>query len=108
MTYAEKINFIAQHYGREPQTRICQEECAELIQAINKYWRANGSGYPIEKTKNETIENLIEEMADVQITILEMQELFGCKDDVEKVMHEKIDRQIERIENENWNLRADH
>ena len=32
-----RIKTIADHYGYEAQSRQCMEECAELIQAINKY-----------------------------------------------------------------------
>ena len=36
--YAHKI---AMEYGYEPQSRQLIEECAELIQAVNKDWRLN-------------------------------------------------------------------
>ena len=54
-------------YGEEKQMRIAQEECAELIQAISKYIRAqsNPDGRYLERAKA----NLIEEIADVSIMV---------------------------------------
>ena len=46
-------------YGKEAQCRQAMEECAELIQAINKCLR-----YP---DKMDSKPNLIEEIADVEI-----------------------------------------
>ena len=39
MKLEEKIEFIANHYGYDAQSRQCIEEMAELTQAINKFWR---------------------------------------------------------------------
>ena len=54
-------------YGEDEQMRIAQEECAELIQAISKYHRAqsNPDGRYLERAKD----NLIEEIADVSIMV---------------------------------------
>ena len=35
----QKIRKIAQTYGYDAQSRQCIEEMAELMQAINKFWR---------------------------------------------------------------------
>ena len=88
-TGAEKIRAIARHYGKEPQMGVAQEECAELIQAISKIRR-----------KGETVKalaNLIEEIADVNIMCAQLEELFGVRASVAWRMHQKLDRQLERI-----------
>ena len=88
-TGAEKIRAIARHYGKEPQMGVAQEECAELIQAISKIRR-----------KGETVEtraNLIEEIADVSIMCAQLEELFGVRASIAWRMHQKLDRQLERI-----------
>lgn len=41
MTTKQKIQYIANHYGYEPQSRQLIEEMAELTVAINKGWRKN-------------------------------------------------------------------
>ena len=88
-TGAEKIRAIARHYGMEPQMGVTQEECAELIQAISKVRR---KGETV-----ETLDNLVEEIADVSIMCAKLEELFGVRASVALRMHQKLDRQLERI-----------
>ena len=88
-TGAEKIRAIARHYGKEPQMGVAQEECAELIQAISKVRR---KGETV-----ETLDNLVEEIADVSIMCAQLEELFGVRASVALRMHQKLDRQLERI-----------
>ena len=90
ITGAEKIRTIARHYGKEPQMGVAQEECAELIQAISKVRR-----------KGETVDtrdHLIEEIADVKIMCAQLEVLFGVRASVAWRMHQKLDRQLERIQ----------
>ena len=86
---AEKIRAIARHYGKEPQMGVAQEECAELIQAISKIRRKGETG--------ETLDNLVEEIADVSIMCAQLEELFGVRASIAWRMHQKLDRQLERI-----------
>ena len=88
-TGAEKIRTIARHYGKEPQMGVAQEECAELIQAISKIRR---KGETV-----ETLDNLVEEIADVSIMCAQLEELFGVRASIAWRMHQKLDRQLERI-----------
>ena len=88
-TGAEKIRTIARHYGKEPQMGVAQEECAELIQAISKILR---KGETV-----ETLDNLVEEIADVSIMCAQLEELFGVRASIAWRMHQKLDRQLERI-----------
>ena len=39
----DKISIIADHYGFPKQSRQLSEECAELIQAVSKYYRFRNS-----------------------------------------------------------------
>ena len=81
---------IINHYGVAKQLDMCIEECAELIQAISKFKR---------KESNETVKNLIEEMADVSIMLSQLSIIFD-NDELSKIMGEKVKRQLERIKNE--------
>lgn len=103
----QKIQKIASHYGYEPQSRQCIEEMAELTQAINKYWRKDlqcgkypynpWDGYMPDSSKEYN--NLIEELADVQIMIWQMKFLLTATD-FDEIIQQKLDRQMERIEGE--------
>lgn len=44
MTTEQKIQYIAEYYGYETQSRQLIEEMAELTVAINKFWRKLGNG----------------------------------------------------------------
>lgn len=100
MEIAEKIKIIAEHYGYEAQSRQCIEEMAELMQAINKLWRSIGHGQLTEKSFKECLENLTEEMADVQIMLWQMEYLLLSDQEVNQMIEKKLDRQLERIEEE--------
>lgn len=60
-------------YGISEQCDMCIEEMSELTKAILKHRRAckNADGY------DETHDNVIEEMADVQIMLDQMRMIFG-------------------------------
>ena len=69
----KKLRDIASYYGSTAQGRQCIDECAELIQAINKWDRLKSPGDP-EKVKKAV-----------------------CSEEVDKMIDEKINRQIVRI-----------
>ena len=71
-------------YGAEAQENMCVEECAELVQAINKKHRGKHH-------------NIAEEIADVEITLEQLKLINCCKADVEKIKQEKLKRLAERI-----------
>ena len=100
MEIAEKIKIIAEHYGYEAQSRQCIEEMAELMQAINKLWRAIGHGQLTEKSFKECLENLTEEMADVQIMLWQIEYLLSAENMIEEMIEKKLNRQLKRIEEE--------
>lgn len=108
MSIKEKAVYIADTYGYDAQSRQCMEECAELIQAINKFWR-KALDCETRKTlpniysfvETREFNNLVDELADVQIMISQMLYLlqidnkgFGA------LMENKLNRQIDRIINE--------
>lgn len=76
-------NAIA-HYGETAQENLCIEECAELIQAINKKHR----GKP---------HNIPEEIADVEIMLEQLKIINCCRDTVNTIKTEKLMRLSERL-----------
>jgi len=77
-------------FGKELQSQIAMEECAELIQAISKIVRK-----PCTKTRD----NLIEEMADVILMMEQLLRMYDIKkDEVEELMYKKLDRLKGRLD----------
>lgn len=60
-----------EHYGKDVQSTVCMEECAELIQSISK-----------EKRGKSDKRHLAEEMADVIICIEMLKEIYSISDDM--------------------------
>lgn len=90
----------AKYYGYEAQSNQLVEECAELIQAVSKYRRAvAGLGQPIaEEKKAVALENLIEEIADVEIMLEQVKYLLQIpEDELDAVKLYKVNRTRERI-----------
>lgn len=92
----EKIAKIADTYGYDAQSRQCMEEMGELIQAINKVWRKQGKGQRIDKDMDVCINNLVEEIADVQIMLWQMEYLLQA--DITPIVNQKVNRELMRIE----------
>lgn len=100
MTTEQKIQYIADHYGYEPQSRQLIEEMAELTVALNKAWRKTFD--TVDKIPNmDDEERIVEEIADVEIMITQIEYLLGVSDmKLNNMIKQKLDRQIERIKNE--------
>ena len=109
--YYPKLRRIAEEYGYDAQSRQCIEEMAELTQAINKFWRkqmmcgfVSLDEIKAEETENSKLsdekgyQNLVEEIADVQIMLWQMEYLLNA--DVIPIIEHKLNRQLERIESE--------
>lgn len=93
-----KIKIIADKYGFTAQANQTMEECAELIQALNKYIRFSGTGQTyIPKFTEEPRDNVIEEIADVHIMLEQLKYLMDCNNAVKDMMQLKIERTIERM-----------
>lgn len=98
----QKIQKIARNYGYDAQSRQCIEEMAELTQAINKFWRkqlkcGKADLSDVELATQEEL-NLLEEMADVQIMLWQLEHLLIA--DLNPIIQQKLDRQMERMEKE--------
>lgn len=77
-----------EHYGKDVQSTVCMEECAELIQAISK-----------EKRGNSDKDHLAEEMADVIICIEMLKQIYNItEDEIYSWVINKQERIIKRIE----------
>lgn len=84
MHYSTACALIFMHYGVEAQKRKLQEECAELIRAIAR----------------DDEENMLEEMADVELLIEQFKTDFECFTKVENIKMAKFERTLKRIEAE--------
>jgi NTP pyrophosphatase (non-canonical NTP hydrolase) len=95
----KEIKEIARHYGLASQSDKLIEECAELIQAVNKYKTAlSKKDFSVEKGLI-ALENLIEEIADVEIMIEQIKYLVDItEDDILAQKIYKINRTKEKIE----------
>lgn len=107
MTINDKINVIADHYGFEKQSRQLSEECAEVIQAVNKYFRYKEAlKAPDDEILGTTdicllIQNIAEEIADCEIMLQQMKHLLNINyGAIEAIKEIKVNRQIDRIEQE--------
>lgn len=86
----ETFNKSIEKYGKEPQCRQAMEECAELIQVINKCIR-----YP---NKKDCRNNLIEEIADVEIMLYQLKEMFDIGEkEIFEMKEQKAKREEERL-----------
>ncbi len=74
---------IKEFYG-EGQLKKAIEELFELINAIT----------------NDDKENIIEEIADVEIMICQLKMLLKCENKVEEIKRYKVDKQLKRMEKE--------
>lgn len=75
-------------YGKSHQVSKLLEEVGEFIETVI----------------NEDKENMVQEIADCTVMLKQFQYYYGITDEeIIKVMKEKIDRQLERIENEKSN-----
>ena len=95
-----ELKKIAEHYGYEAQSNQLVEECAELIQAVSKYRRATaGVGQPLaDYHRTVALENLIEEIADVEVMIEQVKYLLQIpEDEIEAVKLFKVNRTKDRM-----------
>ena len=88
----DKIEYLADTYGYENQSRQLIEEMAELTQAVNHLWRHN------DYTEFKHRQAVFEEMADVEIMLEQIKYLLNCRDEVEEYKRYKVARQIKRLQ----------
>lgn len=84
---SDEIKEIVDHYGEAVQIAVCQEEMNELGVELSKYVRGQGNR-----------EAIIEEMADVYITLAEQRYIHHINlNEVLLKMEEKLNRMKERM-----------
>ena len=89
----DKLKKIIKHYGVLPQLKYFQSEVYELTEAI-LFDEFTTSSY-------REIHHIAEEIADVMVMLKQFQLNYGIKDEeIEEIMKFKVDRQIDRINNE--------
>jgi mazG nucleotide pyrophosphohydrolase domain len=91
---------VLNHLTEMDNLDLLVEECAELIQAINKYKRSIGVGCKTPITRDEAITNLNEELTDVLVCIkYQMLLTKGINlSDIDEISKLKTDRFLERLE----------
>ncbi len=88
-------------YGEFPQIDMCIEEMSELTKALCKIKRAGAKkDYFVDVLQEVNLirENIIEEMADVEITLAQQKIIFGCEEEVKQQIDFKLNRLKERLE----------
>lgn len=102
MKELKKLNLAsADYYGYDEQSNQLIEECAELIQAINKHKRVLHNGQSVNMTLKEAISNVSEEIADVEIMLTQIKYLLGINEQyIDTIKEMKIKRTAQRIEKE--------
>lgn len=90
MNDEEKYKEIMCYYGFEAQREQLVEELSELIQAVQKCKR---------KGDKESYEHFKEELADAIIMCTQMYNFVGT-DEIDRIIEQKLDRQIQRIRKE--------
>lgn len=89
-----KCRFISESYGKESQTIKSIEEMAELTKALVKERQGSGS-----------IEEVIDELADVQIMTEQLMCIFDCHAAVDERIEYKLQRQLKRMgETGRWQM----
>lgn len=85
---ASVLEKAIEKWGKEAQTIVAMEECAELIKECTKMLRGQGN-----------IDNLIEEIADVMICIEQLEIIYDIDNgDVLTEQVFKLDRLEKRLE----------
>lgn len=87
----EKLYKIINNYGINNQQRKLQEEIFELQEAITLY----------EQDKRITKNHIIEELADANVLLKQIQLFYEINDEqIRKIMEFKVNRTLERINEE--------
>ena len=99
MNRKEKLLKIIDTYGIIPQLKYFQSEVFELTEAIITKEYDYQSMETTRKIDEENKNHIAEEIADVLVMLEQFRLFYNIdKEDIEKIMDYKIDRQIKRIE----------
>lgn len=101
----EELKQIIEHHGINNQLRKFNEEALELHEAIITYELKQSIEYDSPLTEIiGTKEHITEEIADCLVMLNQFVEYYGIQEsDIYIIMEKKIDRQLERIKDENNN-----
>ena len=94
----EDLLKIINHYGLANQLKYIHSEYYELDEAILHYENSKcfNDEYGVDDNKH-----IIEELSDCFVMLKQLQYYYGIEDsEIKKIMREKIDRQLNRIEDE--------
>lgn len=80
------LEYIADYYGFDNQAYQTIEEMSELTKELCKWKRFHNNK-----------DAVIEELADVQLMLWQLQYLIGCENKVLEIIEEKEKRQMQRI-----------
>lgn len=94
---------IVNNYGINNQQRKFWEESGELSEAITTHELKKSFEYEIPLTEIiGTKKHIAEELSDCFVMLKQFQYYYDIEDsEIEKIMEEKINRQLRRIEEEN-------
>ena len=85
-------------FGLENRLQQTEEECAELIQSICKYKRMLQKDKTL-RMPNAVVEyKLAEEIADVELCLIELKYLLQNNKQVEEIIKDKLDRTEKEME----------
>ena len=101
----EDVLKIINRYGVMPQLKYFQSEIFELTEAIFQYEAQKEACENIGCSRihiDKCREHIAEEIADVMVMLKQFQMYYKIsRDEIRDVMKYKIERQLERIKNEN-------
>ena len=101
----EDLEHIIQYYGIRNQLRKFNEECFELIEAVNDYEKQKEACENMGCSKvhaDKELEHMVEEIGDCMNMVEQFMYYYNI--DFKKVIeikHQKVHRQLERIKNSN-------
>lgn len=89
---------LLETFGEDMQFLLAIEEMSELTKAICKYQRKNKTC--TENERQKLIDDILEEVADVQVNIDQLSYMFG-EEKVKEIKDYKIKRALQRAEKKN-------
>ena len=92
MTRTEVLQKAINTYGVTSQENMAIEEMSELTKAILKHRRAFGAA-----EKRAVNENVVEEIADVQIMLDRMRMIYGGTSEQEAYKLERLEKRLEAV-----------
>lgn len=95
--YLSKLYEQAEQFGLENRMLQCIEECGELIQALSKYKRILQGDKTCKVKEQQAINMVLEEIADVEITLKQIKYLLCKTEAVEYIKVRKVIRTERRM-----------